>query len=524
MIIKRITYSIAGLALLMSCEDTLDRQPLDSIGNTTYWNTPADAERTVNDIYRYLGSDDRFFISCATDDSFSWSNWPVDIQFAANGSATPANGVFNNFWKNLYGQIARANDVMDNIDRVPNMDEATKAELTGEARFLRAYAYQQLTGLFGDVVFYTTTPSPEEFQKEKTPKSEIVAFILSELTEIAENLPLTRETADQGRATRGAALALKARVQLYNEQWSEAAQTAQEVMNSGVYTIDNNYLSLFNGTNKNSTEIILSARYLENVYTNPNATWIGAPSLAGWGQIVPLRSLVDAYECTDGQTIDVSPLYNPATPFVNRDPRLALTIVTPGTEVNGVTIDVTKPNSPDALGKSNASFSGYYYKKAVPRNISGEWDRSAGADVVLLRFAEVLLTYAEAKIEAGQIDASVYEAINRVRQRNGVNMVAATAVTHPTQADLRALVRRERHVEFPVEDNRLFDIRRWRIAEQVMQGSAQGIFNNFDNTRGDFNNFITVERRSFNAGRDYLWPIPANELVLNKLLTQNNGW
>lgn len=524
MINKKLTYSLAALLLMTACNKDLDRQPLDSLGNATYWTSTADAERTVNEIYRFLGSDDRFFISCATDDSYSWSNWPVDIQFAANGSATPSNGVFRNFWRNLYQMIARANDVLDNIDKVPNMDEAVKAELTGEARFLRAYAYQQLTGLYGDVVFYTTTPSPAEFQKEKTAKATIVSFIVNELTEIADALPVSRETTDQGRVTKGAALALKARTLLYNEQWAEAANAAQAVMDLGVYSIDANYLSLFNGTNENSNEIILSARYLENTYPNPNATWIGAPSLAGWGQIVPLRSLVDAYECTDGLTIQESPLYDPANPFDNRDPRLGLTIVTPGTVVNGVTIDVTNSASPDALGKSNASFSGYYYKKAVPASINGAWDRSAGADVVLIRYAEVLLTYAEAKIEAGQIDQSVYQAINRVRQRTGVNMVAATSTTHPDAAALRELVRRERHVEFPIEDNRLFDIRRWEIAEEVMQGPAEGIFNNFDSDRGDYNSYVRVEQRSFNPSRDYLWPVPANEITLNRLLVQNIGW
>lgn len=524
MIRRKITYTLASVLLFMSCEKILDKQPLDSLGNTTYWSNTDDAKRSVNDIYRYLGSDDRFFISCATDDSYSWSNWPVDIQFAANGSATPNTGVFRSFWRNLYQMIAKANDVLDNIDRVPNMDAQVKAELTSEARFLRAFAYQQLTGLYGDVVLYTTTPTKENFQIAKTPKSEIVDFIVNELSEIAEDLPITRESADQGRATRGAALALKARVLLYNEKWTEAAVAAKEVMDLGVYNIDNDYLSLFNGTNENSSEIILSARYLENLYPNPNATWIAGPSLAGWGQIVPLRSLVDAYECIDGLSIDESPLYDEANPFENRDPRLALTIVTPGSSVNGVTIDVTDPDSPDALGKSNASFSGYYYKKAVPANISGEWDRSAGADVMIIRYAEVLLTYAEAKIEAGDIDASVYAAINEVRQRKGVEMPAATTSTHPDQQSLRDLVRRERHVEFPVEDNRLFDIRRWKIAEDVMDGVAQGIFNNYDDSRGDFNSFVTVEQRSFDPARDYYWPIPANELGLNKQLTQNKGW
>lgn len=521
---KKFIYLIAGLTLTVSCSKELDKQPLDSLGNTTYWTTQADAERTVKEIYRFLGSDDRFFISCATDDSYSWSNWPTDIQYAANGSATPSTGVFRNLWQNLYRMVARANDVTDNIDKIPDMDEAVKAQLLGEARFLRAYAYQQLTGLYGDVVFYTSTPATDEFQVGKTAKSEIVQFVIDELTAIADDLPTSYGSADQGRVTKGAALALKARVLLYNERWQEAAEAAQQVMDLGVYGIDNDYLSLFNGTNENSNEIILSARYLENTYPNPNATWIGAPSLAGWGQIVPLRSLVDAYECVDGLPIDQSPLYNPDQPFANRDPRLALTIVTPGTVVNGVTIDITNPNSPDALGKSNASFSGYYYKKAVPAQISGAWDRSAGADVMLIRYAEVLLTYAEAKVEAGQIDQSVYDAINQVRQRSGVHMPVATSANYPDQTALRTLIRRERHVEFPVEDNRIFDIRRWRIAEDVMQGPAQGIFNNFDASRGDYNNYVLVEQRSFNPGRDYLWPIPANELTLNRSLTQNPGW
>lgn len=521
---KNIIYLIAGLLMLGACSKELDKQPLDSLGNTTYWTSQADAERTVKEIYRYLGSDDRFFISCATDDSYSWSNWPSDIQYAANGSATPSTGVFRNFWSNLYQMIARANDVTDNIDKVPDMDATVKAQLLGEARFLRAYAYQQLTGLFGDVVLYTSTPATDEFVVAKTPKDQIVAFILEELTAIAADLPDTYGEADQGRITKGAALALKARVLLYNERWAEAAETAKQVMDLGFYGIDGNYLSLFNGTNENSKEIILSARYLENTYPNPNATWIGAPSLAGWGQIVPLRSLVDAYECTDGLPINESDKYDPAKPFENRDPRLALTIVIPGTVVNGVSIDVTKPSSPDALGKSNASFSGYYYRKAVPANISGDWDRSAGADVMLIRYAEVLLTYAEAKIELGQLDQSVYDAINQVRQRNGVNMPAATTATHADQASLRTLVRRERHVEFPLEDNRLFDIRRWKVGEEVMKGRAEGIFNDFDTSRGDYNAYILVEQRSFNPGRDYLWPIPANELNLNTSLTQNAGW
>jgi hypothetical protein len=143
---------------------------------------------------------------------------------------------------------------------------------------------------------------------------------------------------------------------------------------------------------------------------------------------------------------------------------------------------------------------------------------------ILIRYAEVLLTYAEAKIESNQIDQSVYDAINQVRQRTGVGQPAATAVTYPDQASLRTLLRRERHVEFAVEPQRLFDIRRWQTAAAVMPGNVLGVLNNFDPTRSDYGQHVQVEVRAFNPARDYLWAIPENEILLNKNLSQNPNW
>jgi hypothetical protein len=240
---------------------------------------------------------------------------------------------------------------------------------------------------------------------------------------------------------------------------------------------------------------------------------------------VPLQSLVDAYECTDGKTIDKSGVYDAAHPYDNRDPRLKLTVVVPGVIVNGNTIDVTNKNGLDALSKNNASFSGFYYKKYVPADIQGNWDSNSYNDVVLIRYAEVLLIYAEAKIEMGQIDQSVYDAINAVRQRPGVMMPVLTAATVSGQADMRDAIRRERHVEFPMEDHRLFDIRRWKIAETVMTGTAYGILNNYDNSRADYGKHVVVEQRTFVNPRDYLWAIPQSEVALNpNLLPNNTGW
>ncbi|HBL34994.1 MAG TPA: RagB/SusD family nutrient uptake outer membrane protein [Porphyromonadaceae bacterium] len=521
---KKIVYFLLlSFLILTSCE--LDFQPKDSLVDTTYWTSEEDVKKAVNYAYRRLGNTDlQAFISCATDDSYSWSNWPSDIQYAGNGSATTSTGVFLNTWDHYYKMIASCNDVLDNIDKV-TLSEDMKNRYSAEMRVLRAYAYIQLTGFFGDVPLIKHIQTIEEFKAPRTEKSEIIDFIISELDEVTKNnhLPAEYSDGEYGRVTHGAALGLLARAALYGEKWDTAIEASKKVISSEEYDIDADYLSLFNGTNKKSNEIMLAAQYIKGTYTNPMATWIGGPSLTGWGQVVPLKGLLDAYECTDGKTIEQSNLYDPQNPTANRDPRLALTIVLPGSSVNGITIDITNPNSPDRLGASNASFSGYYYRKYIPTDIEGSWDSNSYNDIVLLRYAEVLLTYAEAVVESGgSIDNSVLEAINKVRGRNGVGM---PAVTTTDRAALREIIRRERHVEFPLEDNRIFDIRRWKIAEKVMNGTAYGILNNFDNSRADYGRYVKVEDRSFNVSRDYLWPIPLNEIGLNENLLPNNpGW
>lgn len=521
---KKIVYLLLLSSLILtSCE--LDFQPQYSVVSTTYWKSEEDVEKAVNYAYRRLGNTDlQAFISCATDDSYSWSNWPSDIQYAGNGSATTSTGVFLNIWDHYYKMIASCNDVLDNIDKVALSDELTN-RYRGEVRVLRAYAYIQLTGFFGDIPLIDHIQSIDEFKSPRTEKSKVTDFVIQELKDVTDNnhLPSEYSGGEYGRITHGAALGLLSRAALYDERWETAIAAAQEVISSDDYDIDDDYLSLFNGTNKVSKEIMLAAQYIKGTYPNPMATWIGGPSLTGWSQVVPLKGLVDAYECTDGKTIEESSLYDPQNPTANRDPRLALTIVLPGSTVNGITVDITNPNSSDRLGASNASFSGYYYRKYIPADIEGSWDNNSYNDIVLLRYAEVLLTYAEAVVESGgSVDNSVLDAINKVRGRKGVDM---PAVTTTNRDELREIIRRERHVEFPLEDNRIFDVRRWKIAEKVMNGTAYGILNNFDNTRNDYGSYVKVEDRSFNAARDYLWPIPLNETGLNENLLPNNpGW
>ena len=524
----KIKYSIYLLlticSVLASCnDDFLDKQRTDALSQETYWVSEKNAEMAVTACYGFFGDEWwTSFLTCATDDSYAWSNWPCDMMYVVDGSATTSLGTFSHFWDNSYKAIAAANNVVDNIDAVPDMNDSTRARLKAEARFCRDYAYQHLIAYYGDVPLITHVQTdPSTYDVSRTPKDSIVDFIVNDIDDFAKDLPESYDDADWGRATRGAALALKARTLLFDGQWEKAADAAKQIMDMGIYSIDPNYSSLFDGSNENSNEIILSAQYT-STYKSSLATWIGAPSLSGWAEVVPLQSLVDAYECTDGKSIDQSSLYDAGHPFKNRDPRLAMTVILPGAEVNGKVIDVTAAGSADALGENNASYSGYYYKKYVPTEISGSYDANCTNDIILFRYAGVLLTYAEAKIEANDIDQSVYDAINAVRQRSDVNMPAITS--GKTQDELRTIVRHERRVEFPMEEERFFDIRRWKIAEDVIPGKIYGIMNDYNTDRSDYGSHVLVGARVFDAGRDYLWPVPQSEMDLNKNLTQNPGW
>ncbi len=516
---------LSGLAL--SCnDDFLQKSSTDELSTGNYWTSAENAEAAVTAGYQYYGDDWHApFLSAASDDSYAWSTWPSDVLYVTDGSATTSTGAFEHFWDHYYESIALANNVCDNIDNV-DMDTDDRAELKAEARFLRAYSYQHLIALYGDVpLIKHLQTDPSDYYVSRTSKDSIVDYLVTEIDDFADDLPTVAD--EFGHATKGAALTLKARILLYDGQWVAAAEAAKEVMDLGVYSLDADFESLFDGSNEESSEIIFSAQYTSD-FKNSLITWTGAPTLGGWGEIVPLQSLIDAFECTDGNTIEESSLYDKENPFVNRDPRLAMSIILPGTEISylsegttqvDVTIDVTAENSSDGLGASNASYSGYYYKKYVPTTIYGSYDASCENDIILMRYPEVLLTYAEAKIEAGTIDQSVLTAINTVRERANMPDVTTT-----DQSELRTIVRRERRVEFAGEEQRLFDIKRWGIDNEVLNGTIYGIYNNFDDSRDDYGENVVVGTRSFTEGRDELWPIPQSEIDNNENLTQNPNW
>jgi hypothetical protein len=511
-----------GLALgTAACDDSfLNTVPPDVVSDELFWTQEKDAVLAVNGLYNQ-NHDSRaaYQLEALTDNA--WAQKAFDAWYpVAQGATTPLNGNTNDMWADAYRAIQRANEILANIDNIPTIDAALKTRLIAETRFHRAYHYNYLVNLYGDVplVLAPFAKATDALELTRAPTAQVVDQIFQDLDAAAANLPETYPASDYGRVTKGAALAYKARAALWAGRWAEAAVSAQAVMDLNRYVLQPNYHDLTRYAGDESREIIFMDRRTKTLRGQGAFGDYGPRSFQGGSTFTPLRGLVDAYQMTDGLSIDESPLYDPAAPYANRDPRMYSTLLYPGATFDGVVYN-SLPSSTTAdqvRSDFNATATGFQFIKYV--NPEDKNDRgNSGVDYILMRYADVLLMYAEAKIELNQIDQSVYDAINAVRARAGM----PTFTPPHSQAELREIVRHERRVELAFESLRLFDIRRWRTAEVVMPGQHYGI--DYIDAEGNPQT-IPADLRSFNPARDYLWPIPQKELDLNPELGQNPGY
>jgi starch-binding outer membrane protein, SusD/RagB family len=533
---KKILYIFFAGALLSGCKkDILNTSPLDAYSNNSLWTSKNDANAALTGCYSgWEYGDNVLYDDCISDNGFDQFPWEGYETFAS-GLATPSDPGVNKY---SYTTIQRCNWFLANVDKVPasSLDNTLKLRMKGEARFLRAYRYFILSQVYGDVPLVEKNLTVEESKTvTRTAKATVVDFVLKELAEIAPALPVSYSGSDIGRITRGAALGLKARVELFNGKYTNCIATCQQLMTAPFnYSLFADYEGLFRPQNSNNQEVILDVQYL----MNDNSEWVlGAMlpnSFGGWSSMAPTQSLVDAYETLNGKTIQNDPSYDPLQPYQNRDPRLDATIIRPGQNYMGSYFDPLSASSGDLVGGNNASPTGYNFKKYLT-NLDDYNNTAYGTDVwntggsiIVMRYAEILLMYAEAKIEANQIDASVYTAINLVRQRQTVNLPAATVVDYPDQTSLRSLVRRERRVELAGEGLRYYDIQRWRIGSTALSGDVKGCLDGTVNTSNG--NLTLTANSNFVAGtrtfadKNYLWPIPQKERDINPGLTQNDGY
>lgn len=513
------------ITVLPGCKkNILDTVPNDRISSEIYWKTESDARNAVNAIYTSLDAVNLFNLDGVSDIGHTNTVFTAEYTIE-NGSYDATHSRVQTEWNSGYRGISLANALLDNIDKVVSTNTALINQFKGEAKALRAYFYMKLRGLYGDVPLVTSTISPADGKAvTRASASVVMDFIDKELADAAALLPVTYAAADKGRITKGAALALKARADLWAGKYADAATAAKQVMDLNVYSLLPEYGKLFTYAAENNVEVILDKGFLAGTYAHNAFAFMGPYSQKSSGSTyVPVKALVDLYPMKNGKAItDPSSGFDPQKPYLNRDPRLRFTMYVDGDALpSGILFSPTPGGGgADEVAKTQYNTTtGFSVKKycsaedfAAPAN--------SGLNFILLRYAEVLLTYAEAKIEQNQIDATVLDAINKVRTRSDVGLPALTAGL--SQAEMRAAVRLERTLELAWEGWRLFDIRRWKTAETVMSGKVFGM------TYYKSGSPVIVEVpsvvRSFNAAKHYLWPVPQNEKNLNPGLGQNPGW
>ncbi|GHU59294.1 membrane protein [Bacteroidia bacterium] len=525
---KVLYISFLALFFVSCTEDLLNPLPKDRLASDLFWKTEGDAIYASNGIYSVLGNQWRYTCMDAYSDiSHMILQWRSESEIEKN-TFNSSNNVVADEWTYYYTIIQVASTFLDNVDLVASMNEELRGRLKAEAKTLRAFAYINLAMLYGDVPLVKNSLTVDEAKAfSRNPVSEIWDFISQELTSAAADLPTVQQ--ERGRVTKGVALGLKARAMLYAGRYQDAKAAAKSVMDLGVYTIYESYADLFDYAGVGASEIMFARQYAQNLSPHGIFGFYTANSLfTNSCQAVPTKPLVDAYLMkTTGLPID-NPAsgFDPRNPYKDRDPRLSHTIYVSGDILpDGKALNTYPGNgSGDDIRSSaeNVTSTGWYVKKYV-----SEADyvnrNNCGVSLIYLRYAEVLLTYAEASVELGEseINQSVLDALNQLRNREDVKM---PHVTTTNQTELRKIVRRERMVELALEGHRLYDIRRWHIGEEVIPGTVKGM--TYESTPGGA--LVTVEMsgyvKEFKPDRHYLWPIPFREIDLNPNLKQNLGY
>ena len=539
---KKITLYNTGmvfslLLFLVSCND-LDLAPTNKFTELNYWNSTDKASSVLSMAYSQMFGANYYFANERLSDNLYEDRGNSDEKIFTSGQANPALGRFANEWKDCYAGIKTCHTFLENVDRVPGMDEALKARMKAEARFIRAYLYFRLTTQYGDVPLFDHNLTLEESAVLfRTSKADVITFIRNELNDIAAILPTKQEyaLADNGRITKGAVMMLLARTCLYENDWTNTASISEKIMNGdyGQYSLFPSYEGLFLPDNEYNSEVILDLGYTLNLRTW--SEYYDAIPLTQGGRIsgfAPTQELVDDYVMLNGKGISESGSgYNENTPYINRDPRFDLTIVYHGykwKKPDGTIATIyIQPGSAGLASVSNldeyagsgqnASATGYYLRKWYdPKAPQG---MAAGLNLILMRYADVLLMYAEAKNELGQMNADIWSrTIGALRSRAG--FTDASALNYPgAGSDLRNIIRRERRCELALEGTRLFDIRRWKTIETLMNATPHGAKFASNNTQ-----YIVLGARKFDPSRNYLFAVPQSERDIDKNLTQNPGY
>jgi hypothetical protein len=536
---KTTILAILLLSVFTSCKK-LDLVPTDRFTDVNYWTTTEKANSVLNTAYSQMFNANRFFMNEAlSDNAYNGRGDNEGVASIASGTYDASLGRVKNEWNDHYTGIKTCNLFLDNVDKVSDMDPALKLRMKAEARFLRAFQYFQLMTWYGDVPLFDKDITLEEsLTIGRTPRTQVLDFILKELDAAISDLPVnTAYTAvNKGRITKGAALGIKARVLLYEGRWQEVVTTCEAIMSgtNGTYGLFSSYEGIFLPENEGSSEVLLDIQFVPTNRTQGFLfDYVPISVGARLNSLAPTQELVDNYLMANGKAInEAGSGYDAANPYVNRDPRLTYTLVydnykwkrpdgtlktiyiKPGTDPDDSRMD-------EYAAGGVSSPTGYYLRKYYdPTSIA---NFVSGLNLIMMRYSDVLLMYAEARNELGTLDGAAWDqTIRAIRSRAGFTDAAALTFNGGLgQNGLRTVIRNERRSEFAMEGLRIFDIRRWKIADQVLNGWAHGAQYGPASIDGGY---IRANQRVFDANKHYLWPIPRDERALNPNLTQNPGW
>lgn len=613
-------YAGALMMILISgcSKDYLDRQPLSDYLSSNFYNNEGAIKQGANGCYQRLKMDHTSSSSSNIPLSILWDMYtPFGIERADNSSIGVGNvDLRTNFaqeftWATLYTSVARCNSVLTGAAPYYNELNDNARKYLAEVKVLRAHFNIQLVSLFGDIPYFAAPVTSDQLKDvRRMPWNIVVDSILTDLDDAAAVLPWT--ASEWGRVDKSVALGLKSRIALYAGSWykfgygmdgakdeskaqayfSIAADAAKKVMDESGRSLANNYMDLFTRVGQMKADVkketMLFMMFSDFGDKSSQYMSLGEQvRMIGQSGRFPTQQLVDTYECSNGKRIDEAGSgYDPKKPFVSRDPRLKYTIYTQHDTIIGNTgsnkmkflMEVYNPQTKswDEQGNmklvDNKDYTGavaqYGY---VQSGVGFAWkkynhfdDESSATptyNIILMRYAEILLNYAEAKIEMGETDATVVNAIDQVRARVGMpGILNVDPSRSGNQVKMRQIVRRERKVELAKESLYFFDMRRWRLgalqnAEPTYGyplatgvDASKGIYpDGYDQvtpdmvpsfgaagSERDVNDVASYQAyasklrsrdrdRSWND-RFYLWPIPQTERNKAPWLTQNKGY
>lgn len=575
---KNIISVLLSSALLLSGCESLDYVPSEQMSSSTFWKTETHAKQAAVALYHAMKQTWCFGLEFAFDMCTDIADGTSPFADISRGTSfSSSSSAVEYHWQYLYELVHRSNTVIRNVATM-DINQATIDQVTGEAKFLRAMAYFRLLNCWGGVPYYDETCDiNKEFATVTNPRSSaenIRQHILDDLADAITKLPISWSGSDYGRATKGAAYALRGKVYLFNKEWSNAIADFEEI----VYNKNNNYgyelhpdyenlFRLYNGAR--SKEMIFAIQSVDNGIANNALNIVGyfgnkaTMRLIAGNAIVPSTQLVDLYEKTDGQKFDwdeVFPGFNNdkntrrkslqvaiddastkitslldcdsakvSAAYNDRDPRLCWNVITPfshylGTDAGSkpmdkqfVLVDASKGGAPmeaAAFIRNSEGWNSYFWRKWIPTgNLDGYWSEYSRTpyEFPILRLGDVILMLSEAYNENGALDKAIVE-FNKIRAR--VNMPelnsGPTWMAVNGKETMTQRIRNERARELAGEGLRYWDIRRWNMLESTVK-DASDIFDDL------------MYQRTYQS-RHEIWPIPFVEMDRNTNLIQNTDW